>query len=36
MARRASAGYVTGGRVFGYDNVRVDAHVGRTQFAAMD
>ena len=29
MSRRASAGYVAGGRVFGYDNVRVDGHVER-------
>ena len=29
MLRKAKAGHVTGGRVFGYDNVRVDAHVER-------
>jgi DNA invertase Pin-like site-specific DNA recombinase len=29
MARRARSGFVTGGRVFGYDNVRVDGHVER-------
>ncbi|HYN07173.1 MAG TPA: recombinase family protein [Vicinamibacterales bacterium] len=29
MERKARAGYVTGGRVFGYDNVRVDGHVER-------
>jgi len=29
MVRKARAGYVTGGRVFGYDNVRVDGHVER-------
>ena len=29
MARKAKAGHVTGGRVFGYDNVRVDGHVER-------
>ena len=29
MLRKAKAGHVTGGRVFGYDNVRVDGHVER-------
>ncbi len=29
MERKARAGYVTGGRVFGYDNVRVNGHVER-------
>jgi DNA invertase Pin-like site-specific DNA recombinase len=29
MVRKAKAGHVTGGRVFGYDNVRVDGHVER-------
>jgi site-specific DNA recombinase len=29
MLRKARAGHVTGGRVFGYDNVRVDGHVER-------
>ena len=29
MFRKAKAGHVTGGRVFGYDNVRVDDHVER-------
>jgi site-specific DNA recombinase len=29
MLRKAQAGYVTGGHVFGYDNVRVDGHVER-------
>lgn len=29
MLRKAQAGHVTGGRVFGYDNVRVDGHVER-------
>lgn len=30
MMRKAKAGHVTGGRVFGYDNVRLDAgHVVR-------
>lgn len=29
MRRKALAGHVTGGRVFGYDNVRVDGHVER-------
>ena len=29
MSRKAQAGHVTGGRVFGYDNVRVDGHVER-------
>ena len=29
MEQKARAGYVTGGRVFGYDNVRVDGHVER-------
>ena len=29
MVRKAQAGYVTGGRVFGYDNLRVDGHVER-------
>ncbi len=29
MIRKAKAGHVTGGRVFGYDNVRVDGHVER-------
>lgn len=29
MVRKAQAGHVTGGRVFGYDNVRVDGHVER-------
>jgi site-specific DNA recombinase len=28
-ARKARAGHVTGGKVFGYDNVRVDGHVER-------
>ncbi len=29
MIRKARAGHVTGGRVFGYDNLRVDGHVER-------
>jgi site-specific DNA recombinase len=29
MLRKAKAGHVTGGRVFGYDNLRVDGHVER-------
>ena len=29
MEQKARAGYVTGGRVLGYDNVRVDGHVER-------
>lgn len=29
MMRKAKAGHVTGGRVFGYDNVRVNGHVER-------
>lgn len=29
MLRKARAGHVTGGRVFGYDNLRVDGHVER-------
>lgn len=29
MQRKARAGHVTGGRVFGYDNVRVEGHVER-------
>jgi hypothetical protein len=29
LQRKASHGYVTGGRVFGYDNVRVDGHTER-------
>src|SRR5688572_13644028 len=29
MVRKARAGHVTGGKVFGYDNVRVDGHVER-------
>ncbi len=29
MLRKARAGHVTGGRVFGYDNVRVNGHVER-------
>ena len=29
MLSKARAGHVTGGRVFGYDNVRVDGHVER-------
>ena len=29
MAKKAKAGYVTGGRVFGYDNQRVNGHVER-------
>ena len=29
MVRKAQAGHVTGGRVFGYDNVRVHGHVDR-------
>lgn len=29
IEQKARAGYVTGGRVFGYDNVRVDGHVER-------
>src|SRR5689334_17919347 len=29
MARKARAGHVTGGRVFGYDNVSVNSHVER-------
>ena len=29
MEQQARAGHVTGGRVFGYDNVRVDGHVER-------
>lgn len=30
MLRRAQHGHVTGGKVFGYDNVRMDGHVERT------
>jgi site-specific DNA recombinase len=29
MVRKAKAGHVTGGRVFGYDNVKVDGHTER-------
>jgi site-specific DNA recombinase len=29
MVRKAQAGHVTGGRVFGYDNVKVDGHTER-------
>ena len=29
MTRKARAGHVTGGRCFGYDNVRIDGHVER-------
>jgi hypothetical protein len=29
MVRKAQAGHVTGGRVFGYDNVMVSGHVER-------
>jgi hypothetical protein len=29
MLRKAKAGHVTGGRVFGYDHVRLDCHVER-------
>jgi DNA invertase Pin-like site-specific DNA recombinase len=29
MVHKAKAGHVTGGKVFGYDNVRVDGHVER-------
>jgi len=29
MLRKAKAGYVTGGKVFGYDNVRLNGHVER-------
>lgn len=29
MVRKAAAGHVTGGRVFGYDNLRVEGHVER-------
>ena len=29
MLRKAKAGHVTGGRVFGYDNVRLETHVER-------
>jgi len=29
MVRKAKAGHVTGGRVFGYDNLKVDGHVER-------
>ncbi len=29
MVRKATAGHVTGGRVFGYDNLKVDGHVER-------
>ncbi len=29
MDRKARAGHVTGGRTFGYDNVRIDGHVER-------
>lgn len=29
MSRKAQAGHVTGGRVFGYDNLRLDGHVER-------
>lgn len=29
LLRKARAGHVTGGRVFGYDNLRVDGHVER-------
>jgi DNA invertase Pin-like site-specific DNA recombinase len=35
MVRKAQAGHVTGGRVFGYDNVRVDGHVERRINAAQ-
>ena len=30
MLRKAHQGYVTGGKVFGYDNVKLDGHVERT------
>jgi hypothetical protein len=30
MIRKAKAGHVTGGRLFGYDNVRTNSHVERT------
>jgi DNA invertase Pin-like site-specific DNA recombinase len=30
MLRKALAGHVTGGRLFGYDNVRINSHVERT------
>ena len=29
MIRKAKTGHVTGGRVFGYDNLRVEGHVER-------
>src|SRR6476620_420037 len=29
MIRKAKAGHVTGGRLFGYDNVRLESHVER-------
>jgi site-specific DNA recombinase len=29
LSRKAKAGHVTGGRLFGYDNVRLDSHVER-------
>jgi site-specific DNA recombinase len=29
MLRKAKAGHVAGGRIFGYDNIRVDGHVER-------
>ena len=29
MVRKAKAGHVTGGKVFGYDNVKVDGHTER-------
>ena len=34
LKRKAKAGYVTGGCVFGYDNLRVDGHVERRINAA--
>src|SRR2546423_15382646 len=34
MERKAKAGHVTGGRCFGFDNVRVDGHVERRVNAA--
>jgi site-specific DNA recombinase len=29
MIRKAKAGHVTGGRLFGYDNIRLETHVER-------
>lgn len=34
MARKAKAGHVTGGRCYGYDNVRLERHVARVINAA--